>query len=196
MTILKLKSGGLYLKIRNLMSVVLILLTLLTPVWASTGDDYESLTPKQKVLLQKAYEYGDEFNVGYSLAAIAWQESFIGEQVVYLNVQDPSAGLWHKHLVYALKAFEIEKSGLAINRMAQRLIDEMDFAASLALADVLYWNDIHKGNWSKTWASYNAGFNGDSKAGRAYSNQILIKVRKLKELEVFEGVATVEHLPG
>ena len=178
------------MKIKNLLLILgLLLVLMLTPVRAEQGDSYRSLTSEQKSLLNQAYHYGSKFDLGYSLAAIAWQESFVGDRVVYLNMQDPSAGLWHKQINYALRYFDIKETGLEINRMAQHLIDNMDFAAALAVADVLYWLDIHDDNWPRAWASYNAGYNYNSKAGKAYSRQIVMKVKKLKFLHPFDDEA-------
>lgn len=143
--------------------------------------DFYRLTPEQKRILQLAYDYGRAYNLGYSMAAIAWQESFVGREIVPINLQDPSAGLWHKNIYTALEESpDIPKNGLQLNMIADRLIEDVEFAASLAIADLQHWKVVRDGNWMDVWASYNAGKYYESEHGRNYARSINKKINVLK----------------
>lgn len=149
--------------------------------------EYHALTPRQKHILFQAYTYGKEHDLGYSLAAIAWQESFVGHDIVPINLQDPSAGLWHKNVYMAIRETrDVPVNGLQVNLMAKRLIDDTGFAASLAISDLKRWKMLRNGDWMDTWASYNAGNFYESKQGRRYAREISRKVRILKRTLTLE----------
>lgn len=143
--------------------------------------EYHQLTPEQKMLLKKAYDYGKDHDFGYSLAAIAWQESFVGKRVVPINLQDPSAGLWHKNIHFALREMpNVPNNGLQVNMMAQRLIEDVEFAASMAVSDLSHWKEVRDGDWMDIWASYNAGHSFRSQKGQEYATAIKKKIRILR----------------
>ena len=150
--------------------------------------EYSQLTPKQRDLLQVAYNYGKEHDLGYTMAAIAWQESFVGNEIVPINLQDPSAGLWHKNIRLALIESYSNKpqNGLRLNMMAQKLIDDLDFAASFAVADLKHWKEVRNGNWMAVWASYNAGQKYQSSQGQEYAYGIKKKIQTLRRYLPFK----------
>ena len=149
--------------------------------------EYHQLTSEQKRILQFAYSYGKEHDFGFSMAAIAWQESFVGDEIVPINLQDPSAGLWHKNINIALEESDaIPNNGLRLNMMAKRLIDNLEFAASLAVSDLEHWKEVRNGNWIDIWASYNAGQNYQSSKGQQYAYAIKNKIKILRRYLPFQ----------
>jgi len=147
------------------------------------ASNFNDLNGKQKQLLQWAYEHGKEYNIGYTLAAIMWQESFVGDKIVKVNLQDPSAGLWHKNVMYACKEHDIDPNGLNLNKMAQKLINDDEFAMLIAMADIMMWLEKRDGDWFSAWASYNGGGYYDSQKAQNYAKNINKKVSILvKEL--------------
>lgn len=163
----------------------IVLPLVLTSSISLTGNpmdgQYHLLTATQKTVLQKAYNYGKEYNLGYTLAAIAWQESFVGDRIVPINLDDPSAGLWHKNVNTALAEHpDTPQNGLQLNMMAEKLINDVEFAASLAIADLEHWKVIRNGDWMDIWASYNAGKYFKSNLGQRYAHNIRNKIRVLK----------------
>ncbi len=142
---------------------------------------YLKLTAEQKEILHKAYNYGKEYNLGYTMAAIAWQESFVGNLIIPINLQDPSAGIWHKNVYIALaESPNMENNGLSLNMMADKLIEDIEFAASLAIADLEHWKVLRNGRWLDIWASYNAGRYYSSAKGQKYAYSIRDKIQVLK----------------
>jgi len=153
-----------------------------------TDGEYQELTYEQIQLLQFAYNLGKDHDLGYSMAAIAWQESFVGDQIVPINLQDPSAGLWHKNIRMAFKETFHEKplNGLLLNIMARKLIDDVEFAASFAIADLEHWKEVRDGEWMAVWASYNAGNRYLSPTGQEYARGIKKKIQTLRRYLPFQ----------
>ena len=137
---------------------------------------YEGLTDNQMGVMYKAYQAGKEHDMAYSLAAIAWKESSAGKYMI--NLQDPSAGVFHITINNALVYLKWKDTNFNRNRAAQLLIQDFQLAANFAMINLQFWKDQHGENWSKVWASYNAGWNW--KNGRKYSQDIANKIRMIK----------------
>jgi hypothetical protein len=137
---------------------------------------YEGLTDNQMGVMYKAYQAGKEHDMAYSLAAIAWKESSAGKYMV--NLQDPSAGAFHITINNALVYLKWEDTNFNRNRAAQLLIEDFQLAANFAMINLQFWKDQYGSNWTKIWASYNAGYNW--KNGVKYSQDIARKIKKIK----------------
>ena len=127
-------------------------------------------------VMQDALIAGTPHNYGWTLAAIAWQESSAGDQLV--NWADPSFGVFAINIKYAAKRYNA-KTSLEQLELANRLVYDFEFSVEAAVAELDYWNKIHKGNWRKMWQSYNGGFSGSS-ASKRYSDDIAKKIRFLQ----------------
>lgn len=126
---------------------------------------------------------------GYTLMAIAWQESHAGE--IKINLGDPSCGAYHNLIssVMARHTNDITDNGFNRNRVCQMLINNQAFAASEALAELEYWWTKYEGQpkqWSKTIMSYNAGH--EYQNGKHY----LKKIHKL--VKHFQTSKNWQHL--
>lgn len=177
--------------------IILIVLMLTSLILGQTGisleqQEYESFTLKQKKVMKHAYELGKPFNLAHTMAAIAWQESMAG--VYLVNMQDPSAGVFHNNLKSVLARHdELNDTGWQRNRIAQRLIEDMDFSGAEALAELKYWQSIHGDlSWLLIWQSYNGGFaytkpeSGGYKRSMHYAVRLNKKVTFLITNEIFE----------
>lgn len=141
----------------------------------ATCDAVGELSHKQVQTLYKSYNYGVQFDMGLSLAAIAWQESNAGLYPV--NISDPSFGVHHILIKTAIKRADIKNTSYHRNMLASMLL-EHDVSASYAVKELKYWLGYHAGDWYKSWASYNAGHN--YKVGIGYADKIKDKVRLIK----------------
>lgn len=155
----------------------------------ATFPQYECLEPKKFSKIQRdniiyAYNFGAPHGMGYTLAAIAWQESCAG--VYMMNFSDPSAGLYHAHIPVVLKYYsKYEDNAFTRNVMGQMLIDNRLFASQIALDTLLYWQKYHKGNHKNTIKSYNKGFKWqkdkeNNTLAESYYNNITKKIRALE----------------
>jgi len=110
----------------------------------------EVFSPKQIEYIVSSYVWGLPFGLEYILPAIAWQESCAG--LYKVNMYDPSAGLYHAYLPSVMGRHKgLENSQFTQNKIAQMLINDDRFAASEAIAELLFWKNYYHQNkeWSK-----------------------------------------------
>lgn len=120
-----------------------------------TNNFYE-LTQEQINTLKKAYKLGEAAGYGYVMAALAWHESCAGE--VKINLQDPSAGLFHTYLPNVFdRNPHLIRSGLNQNIITQMLIENDEFSARECIAELEMWKRQHGENLKNILKSYNKG---------------------------------------
>jgi len=140
--------------------------------------EYKNFTVKQKATLVRTFYTGKTFNYGYTLTAIAWQESKFGKYLINLN--DPSCGIFHVMPKYIGNT---DNSKWTQSRLCEKLILDYDFSFSSALERLKYFENYWKSKevpkiWSHTVSSYNQGFN--YKPDSKYLKEIKLKVKFLK----------------
>lgn len=141
-------------------------------------------TKAQRDHIIYAYNFGAPKGMGYTMAAIAWQESCAGAYM--LNFSDPSAGLYHAHIPVVLKYYSsYNDTPFTRNVMGQLLIDDRKFASQVALDSLMYWHGYHKGNHKNIIKSYNKGFRwqkerASNKLAESYYLNIRKKIRALE----------------
>lgn len=145
-------------------------------------EDLNSLSSQQKIVLENSFAYGYDYDLGYTLTAIAYKES--GAGLWKINLQDPSAGIYHLSLKSVLVRLNIKDNGFNRNRVAQQLIDDDRFAAKMAIKELLFWRNIHGDNWIKVFSSYNAGYGENM----AYAMDIRTTIRTLMQCNFSEYV--------
>jgi hypothetical protein len=163
-----------------------------TPAWAGLDEELRSMTDAQRYTLMKAVAYGAPYDLGYTLAAIAWQESQAGS--VPVNVNDPSFGPFHNKMDTVMRRVALKDTPYHRNLIATRLLNDFAFAASMAVAELLYWDRVHHGKWRRMVRSYNAGYNHSSKSADAYVGNIIEKVKAIKQSFRHQGNELRVHL--
>lgn len=117
----------------------------------------EKFDKNQIQTIRYAYHYGKKYNLGLTMAAIAWKESCAG--LYRINFEDPSAGIYHAYLPNVIKRhYKKPNTAFRRNAVAEKLIRDPEFASQIALEELLYWKKIRKGNWKEMIKSYNKGF--------------------------------------
>lgn len=144
--------------------------------FSEDADAFEdcTLTKQQETVVRFSYAYGDPHDYGYTMIAIAMQESRLGKW--RLNLDDPSAGTYHTTLDKGLKKLGWANNPYNRNRVAQMMIDDEFFAAELALETIIWWDAYHKGDWRSVVSSYNGGFRGNP----AYVDMIAKNIQTIK----------------
>lgn len=160
------------------MKISLTLLTLwlllaIQPVSANSCRSISALQQEQLEVLQFSYQRGEEFGLGYTLAAIAWVESQAG--LYPINIDDPSFGVYQVNIHTAIRRSDMKDTVLNRNLLATQLL-EIDTGADYALQELLFWQD-YRSNWRDVISSYNAGWNMEN--GRGYMVKVIDKVRLL-----------------
>jgi len=136
----------------------------------------EGFTEGQVSIMYQAFQIGKQKDMSYSLAAIAWKESSAGKYMI--NLQDPSAGVFHITMINALAYLKWENTNFNRNRAAQLLVEDFQLSAEFAMINLQFWKDHYGNNWHKIWASYNSGYNWSN--GVEYSNDVASKIQKIK----------------
>jgi hypothetical protein len=162
----------------SLVASILLLVSVDSEANASECKLVHSLSDKQLGILVKSYHAGVDDGFGYSLAAIAWKESLAG--VIKINAFDPSFGIYHISLTTAASR-EGVSGNFRKNMLAQRLIDDDDYAAYHAIQELKGWSVRHNGDWRLMWASYNGGNSWHKAKPQAYAKEIAERVRMIQK---------------
>lgn len=147
--------------------------------------ELSNFTKEQKNALKGAFVAGSPYNFGYELAAIAWKESCAG--AFKMNFQDPSAGLFHAYLPGVLKRYpDLSKSNFSQNAIGAKLVEDDEFAAKVAIDELLFWQKTHKNDLKKIIMSYNKGYSWqkDIKAEIAAENYYADISQKIQSLKL------------
>ena len=153
---------------------------------AITASACPYFTPSQVNVLRIAYAVGAPYDLGYSMAAITWQESFgcrPGVAVCTENLSDGSYGSYGvcqmQITTYAWHYHRVDAQGFTWGEWAptaQRLKDDPVFALE-SCAGYLYKHLQDTGSYRAAWARYNGG----GQAAARYAEQIAVRVRTLQE---------------
>jgi len=159
-------------KMSKILNKILILLLLVTALMGlSLEQEFNMFTEEQYSIAIQSYGLGEPFGMGYTMAAIAWQESSSG--TFLLNMNDPSAGVFANYIPSVLARHGIKDTQRNRNIMAQKLMNSIDLSAAEALSELEYWKSIHgESSWPLLWQSYNGGFSYKSPGTSEYINSI------------------------
>ena len=163
------------------LKVFLLILMFISNIFASDFD-IKNLTQDEIETLKEIKIQGQKHGLSYSLMAIAIKESSLGKYLV--NVDTKDYGLYQAHLKTVIDRENVQDNSWNRNKFAMKLISDFKFATKNAIDKLVYWQKIHKNDWSKVWSSYNGGWKYNSKAARDYSNDIASIIRELKKIDV------------
>lgn len=140
----------------------------------------QQISEKQWRVLYAAHDKGEPHDLGYTMMAIAWEESSAGKYRVNLNSHD--FGVMQNSLKTA-EARTKTKGYYAKMQLVERLIKDDDLSMDLALEELLYWKK-HTKTWRHTVSGYNNGW--AFAAGEVYLNRII------KNVKMFMNCATTD----
>ena len=163
------------------LKVFLLILMFISNIFASDFD-IKNLTQDEIETLKEIKIQGQKHGLSYSLMAIAIKESSLVKYLV--NVDTKDYGLYQAHLKTVIDRENVQDNSWNRNKFAMKLISDFKFATKNAIDELVYWQKIHKNDWSKVWSSYNGGWKYNSKAARDYSNDIASIIRELKKIDV------------
>lgn len=137
-----------------------------------------NLNENDIVILKKIKSLTDDNMMKYTLMALAIKESSIGRYVI--NSKSHDYGLFQANIKTVLSRQKIKDNSLNRSIYAKKLINDVGFATANAIIELQYWQKVHKGNWGKTWSSYNTGWKYKSNTGIKYATSIFEIIKKLK----------------
>lgn len=164
------------------MKLKIILFILLFISSFASAIDIQNLTPQELETLKKIKQTGEEYDLSYSLMAIAIKESKLGKFMINDKTQD--FGIYQANIKTVINRHNVTDTALNRGLMASKLISDFKFATNNAIAELVYWQKIHKNDWTKVWGSYNAGFKYNSKEAKEYSQDIAQIIKELKKIDV------------
>jgi hypothetical protein len=136
------------------------------------------LTNTDLIILKKIKSLTDDTMMKYTLMAIAIKESSVGKKQV--NDFSNDYGLFQSNIKSVLRRQYVEDNYYNRRYFAYKLLNDVAFSTANAIVEIDYWREIHKENWVKVWASYNAGWRYNSNVGVLYANSIFSIIKKLR----------------
>jgi hypothetical protein len=158
---------------------LLLTVALSTSLWSnSLVHELKNLSPEQQKVLEKTWELGKEFDLHYTLTAIAWQESSFGKYLV--GRWSPDYGVFQININTYKRRFkkEIKGSNLSDEQVIKFLTHNYSLGFVAAVEELLFWKKVRKNDWKKVWASYNDGTVIGEK-GLNYSRKLNKKIKAL-----------------
>ena len=142
----------------------------------------KDLTLKQQQTILWAFETGKQFDLSYSLAAIAWKESLGG--LVDINLFDKpygSCGVFHNNLKTVIGDMTPEDHFILnkfnLNKLCSKLQHNRDYSLMEAVKVLRCFQKKYKNNWMKIWAAYNGG---NAHPNKNYAKDIYFRIQALK----------------
>lgn len=169
-------------KVKTILAVVL--LTLSGNIFASSSI-CKGFTPEQQGLIFAAYYKGKEKDLGYTLAAIVWKESFVSNWVITVNTEgeNDSYGITHIELKTAMWLLGETNRWKARAEIIPRLMMDNNFAMNLALKKL---HSLRRHPWRVQVQRYNGN-------GTEYGKDIVKKVKQLMSCYSFEEELEYEN---
>ena len=172
------------------MKKLIIVMILAVGLYAHSISYYEkqikNCNERQLNVAEFISHNAEQYNLKYTLLAIAFKESQWGKYK--LNLQDPSAGLFHKLLPYYCIELHLKPNKWNESRLAEKLIHSDADAFMVALWDFQrnykYFKFLGKNSnlsWRYAVQAYNAGI-GNYRAGKKYYIEVVKIIRALKHL--------------
>ena len=155
------------------------------------SKDLENISPEQRAVLNQIAKLASGFDLSYTAAAIAWQESNLGKYPV--NLTDPSCGVFHKLVVPYLKARERKVTSFTKNQACSELISDLELSTSIMIEDLEYWKLSHKRRGAAAnellnlaIRSYNAGYKYKSNDAKNYEKSVKARIKALQKDTQFQ----------
>ena len=157
----------------SIIATIAFVVILAEPVKAS---QCRSMTVEQERAVQLAYIVGLPEDLGYTLAAITIQESFVGEYIVKAFPEDAkygSYGLTHITLTTAMWLEGEENIWRAKQDILPRLLTDDLYALKMSLRKL----NSYRGD---SWAGMVKSYNGRGEKAEKYLQSIVKHVKMLK----------------
>ena len=136
------------------------------------------LSNKDITILKKIKSLTDDNYMKYTLMAIAIKESSLGKNLI--NHDSKDYGLFQSNIKSVIRRQKVKDTLYNRRYFAQKLVYDVGFSTANAIVEIDYWRKVHKDNWIKIWASYNAGWKYKSDTGIEYATSVFDIIKKLK----------------
>lgn len=166
-------------RLLKVLTYPILLVLLYSPSYAST--DCPSHTAEQEALIHRAYYTGLPYDLGYTLAAIVWQESFVWKYIVKVNPSDGehgSYGVSHVTLEYAMEQEGYTSEWKAKQDLVPMLINNDQYSLAMSIKKLLEYGH-------RPWRGMVKKYNGTGAMAEKYADSITEKVKSLRHCYEF-----------
>lgn len=146
----------------------------------NTCKEVKGFTKEQKDYLNISYHHASPYNLGTTVAAIAWQESYLGKYLVAL--EEGSIGIHHINIESAIKRSGLTDNSFNRAYVATQIIKDPVISTEYAIKELKYWKTQGR-NWKEMVKSYNGGWNTNHNQADKYLQHIRDKVITLQQCE-------------
>lgn len=158
------------------MRVLLVLLATITIAKAECR-----FTPEQNAVLHLAYAVGQPHDLGYTMAALAWKEGFVGRYIVRINPNDGehgSYGVTHVLLTTAMWMLDVDSTWEAKAKLAPKMMNDDIYTLHLSLEYLQRFDHL-------PWRQQIAKYNGAGQRAEAYAEDVVKRVGVLTSCKYF-----------
>jgi hypothetical protein len=139
--------------------------------------EWSQLSESQKASALMIYKHGARDDLGWTAAAIAWQESQFGRWQINVNsIESWDCGMFQNNTKTVATRQDVPHSQFNRKEICTRLVTNFNFAYLNFAKEIEYWRGTHKDDWYKVWSSYNGGWKGNHE----YARMILSRIKVLK----------------
>lgn len=167
----------------KLLNVTMLLVLLSGLVQANKYDGAcQEFSREQREVLHMAFITGYPYDRGYTLAAIVWKESMVGDYVIRVNGGDGnkgSFGVGHMQLTTAMYLIGEDSIWRAKAKLTPKMINNDAFSLDLSMKYLLRWSHLN-------WFNQIKRYNGQGPMADAYAVDVVERVRKLQSCHFFE----------
>lgn len=134
-----------------------VMLIMLFAAWEVRGEDecskWYDLSSEQRYRLQWAYSYGEQYNLGWTMSAIAWHESNAGKYKI--NTKSSDYGIFQVNIQTSSDILGVSGYWNKQALITKMVVDD-EFNAYLALHVLQHFQKTRK-SWKSVVRSYNEG---------------------------------------
>jgi len=148
-------------------------------------NSLQALNNQQIQCFKYSYKVGSKYQLGWTLAGIAYVESSLGKYNI--NLSDPSGSAYHILVTSVLHRLNIPNTSWNRSRMLERLIKDKNFASKQAISELLYWKSFwiqrgYSGKW--LWVKMVGSYNGGYYSNIEYVRKVSKAIKYLRKINV------------
>ena len=135
------------------MRVAILLIMFVSIMYAGKLDkDWHSLSDQERQVIYNSYCVGKQYDIGLTLAAIAWHESKGGRWQIGTRSED--YGIYHINIYWYLREIKVPVNMWNKSKYATILMTNPEIAETYVITKLINLKLAYK-DWGKVWSRYN-----------------------------------------
>ena len=157
----------------RLLPIILTLCTFLS-AQQKPSEWWSDASQAQRDSIRASFDWGKEYDLGFTMAAYDWQES--GGGLWPVNLDKNEFGRYHQRAYFlAAEIYNRQPTVWEQSRVAEKLLFNLEWDRLQVLVRLQRAREKYRDNWMMIWAEWNSG-NGN------HAEEIRAKVRFLRSL--------------